>query len=371
LNSLDKYILRQCLTPLAFILLVSTMLAWTTQSLQRVDILVEYGQGFGVFAYLSLLIIPSLLSVVIPFALFGASVYALYRLHSDSEIAVMFAAGVSRWRLAAPILLITLLGALFTLYVNADLTPRSYRILKRHVADIRADFASAVIRSGEFTTFTDSLTIYVDDARPGGQFVGLLIHDTRVPDEPKTYMAERAVLQESDQGPVLFLRRGNIQHVSADSKEPTIIPFDELALNVSKYRETAKRVRELSERYPLELLNPDMSDPYERLNVNKFKAEGHARFAGPLHAFAYVLVGLFAMIGGAYSRRGVAVRIAVAGGVILTLRVLAYAAQGFAETTGAYWMLYAVPGAAIAAASYLLFANASFELPRRAGDGVD
>ena len=29
-------------------------------------------------------------------ALFGSAVYALYRLHSDSEIAVMYAAGVSR-----------------------------------------------------------------------------------------------------------------------------------------------------------------------------------------------------------------------------------------------------------------------------------
>ena len=282
MNSLDKYILRQCLTPLIFILLVATMLAWTTQSLQRVDILVEYGQGFGVFAYLSLLIIPTLLAIVIPFALFGACVYALYRLHSDSEIAVMFAAGVSRWRLALPILLITLVGALFTLYMNADLTPRSNREARRHVVEIRADLASAVIRSGEFTTFSNNLTIYADEARPGGQFVGLLIQDTRTPTEPKTYMAQRAVIQETEQGPVLFLRNGNIQHLTPKSEAPSIIPFDELALNVSQYKPTGEFVRELSERYPRELLNPDLSEPYARLNVNKFKAEGHARFAGPL-----------------------------------------------------------------------------------------
>ena len=81
-------------------------------------------------------------------------------------------------------------------------------------------------------------------------------------------------------------------------------------------------MRELIERHPFELLNPDLSDPYERSNANRLKAEGHARLAGPLHAFAYVLIGLVAMIGGSYSRRGVAVRIAIAGGVILALRVL-------------------------------------------------
>ena len=94
MSSLDKYILRQCLTPLVLILVVTTAIVWMTQALQRVDIIIEHGQGLGIFLYLSLLIIPSLLAVIIPFALFGAVVYALHRLHSDSEIAVMFAAGV-------------------------------------------------------------------------------------------------------------------------------------------------------------------------------------------------------------------------------------------------------------------------------------
>ena len=103
MSSLDKYILRQCITPLVLILIVTTLIVWMTQSLQRIDIIVEHGQGLGVFLFLSRLIIPSLLAVIIPFALFGAVVYALYRLHSDSEIAVMFAAGVSRRRTGAPV----------------------------------------------------------------------------------------------------------------------------------------------------------------------------------------------------------------------------------------------------------------------------
>lgn len=355
MNSLDKYILRQCLTPLMFILTVITLLAWMTQSLQRVEILIEYGQGFGVFAYLSLLIIPSLLSITIPLALFAASAYALYRLHSDSEIAVMFAAGVSRWRLSAPILFVTLVGALATLYVNVDLMPRSYRILKRNIADIRADLASAFIRSGEFTTFADGLTIYVDEARPGGQFIGLLINDTRDKGKPKTYMAQRAVIQETEEGPVLHLRRGNIQYTPDDEGAIDIVRFDEVALNVADFRRHDELVLELTERYPRELLNPDLSKPYDRKYASKLIAEGHARFAGPLHAFAYVLVGVFAMIGGPYSRRGTALRLAAAGAFVLAIRVLAYVMQGFAESTGAYWTLYALPGVIIAIAAYMLF----------------
>ncbi|MEO1242451.1 MAG: LptF/LptG family permease [Pseudomonadota bacterium] len=356
MNSLDKYILRQSMTPLALILIVTTAIVWMTQSLQRIEIIVEYGQGLGVFAFLSLLIIPSLLAIIIPFALFGSAIYALYRLHSDSEIAVMFAAGVSRWRLAAPILLITFIGAAATFYVNVDLMPRCYRVLKQSVADIRADFASSLVRSGEFTTIVDGFTIYVDEARPGGQFVGLLINDYRNGENPETYMAERAILQETDAGPVLFLKRGNIQRVARYTGDVSFIRFDDWAIDIASLGKGRRELQlELTERYPSELFNPDMSKPYDRANAGKLIAEGHARYATPLHAFAYVLAGLYALIGGSYSRRGYFMRVAAAAGIVFTIRVLSFVAQGLVESSGAYWLLYAIPGGAIAIYATLLF----------------
>ncbi|MEL7018514.1 MAG: LptF/LptG family permease, partial [Pseudomonadota bacterium] len=90
MTSLDRYILRQFFGPFVLIIVVLTLVIWLTQSLQRIDILIENGSGFGLFFYLSLLIIPSLLVILIPFALFGAGLYALYRMHSDSEIAVIY-----------------------------------------------------------------------------------------------------------------------------------------------------------------------------------------------------------------------------------------------------------------------------------------
>ncbi len=357
MSSLDKYILRQCLAPLALILASVTLIVWMTQTLQRIEIVVEHGAGLAVFGFLSLLIIPSLLAVIIPFALYGAAVYALYRLHSDSEIAVLFAAGVSRLRLSLPILGLTAVGALATLYVNVDLMPRSYRMLKEQVAAIRADVASSILRSGEFTTFVDGFTIYIDEARPGSQFTGLLVNDYRDPDDVKTYMAERALLQDTENGPMLFLRNGNLQRKSSEKTEVAMIPFDELAVNVATYQDAPRElVLELTERYPRELLNPDMSKPYDRANAGKLIAEGHSRFAGPLYAFAYVLIGLYALIGGPYSRRGYVVRMAAAGGVIFLLRIGGFMAQGLVAEYGGFWLLYAIPLEAIAIVAFMLFA---------------
>lgn len=363
MNSLDKYILRQCTTPLVLILIVTTTIVWMTQSLQRIEIIVEYGQGLGIFLYLSLLIIPSLLAVIIPFALFGAVVYALFRLHSDSEIAVMFAAGVSRWRIAAPLLLITVLAALMTLYVNVDLMPRTYRVLKQTVAEIRADFASALLRSGEFVSLSDGVTIYVDEARPGGQFVGMLINNYSKAEMRETYMAERAILQETSTGPLLLLKNGSIHRAAPYSGKVDIIRFQDWAVNINAITDTPGEFQlELTERYLGELLNPDMSKPYDRANVYKLLAEGHARLSSPLYAFAYVLIALYALIGGAYTRRSYFMRVAAAGAVIFSLRIAGFIIQGLAGSAGAVWMVYTPPLAAIGAATFLLFAPARFRL---------
>lgn len=354
--SLDKYLLRQCLVPFAMILLVTTLIVWMTQSLQRIDIIVEHGQGLAMFFYLSILIIPSLLAIIIPFALFGAVIYALYRLHSDSEIAVLFAAGVSRLRLAAPLLAIAVVAAGATLYVNVDLMPRTYRVMKQIVANIRADFAASLLRSGEFVSAGDGVTVYVDQVQPEGRFIGLLINDYRNADKRDTYIAQRALLQETDTGPVLVLNNGSIQRVASYTGKLEIIQFDNWAIDISSFGgERGELQLEMTERYLGELLNPDMSKPYDQANAVKLIAEGHARLASPLYALAYMLIGLYALIGGAYSRRGYFLRAAIAGAAIFAVRIAGFVAQGAAGANEAYWLVYAPPLAAAILAALFLF----------------
>jgi len=348
LTSLDRYILRQCLTPLAFAVVVVTAMVWLTQSLQRIDLIIDNGQGLAMFGWLSILIIPSLLSVILPFAVFAASLYALQRLHSDSEIAVIFSAGVSKMRIAAPLLCVAAMGALFTLWINADLMPRSYRILKQSVAEIRADFATAVLRSGEFTTVAEGFTIYVEESRPGGQFRGLLINDYRNGQNSETYMAQRGLLRETDDGPVLYLVNGNIQRVARDTGKVDFIRFEETAINVGQFNNNSRDFQlELTERYLSELFNPDMSRQWDRKNAGNLIAEGHNRLASPLYSFAFVLIALFALIGGPYNRQGYTVRIALACGGAGALRVSGFVLQGVVARNGAYWLEYLVPVGAI------------------------
>lgn len=190
MNRLDRYIFSQSLRPLALITLCVSAVIWLTQLLQRVDLIVDDGGSLTAFFRIAILIIPSLLVVIIPFALLATILYLVNRLMADSEIAVMNCAGASRWQIARPLILLGALASLVTLWINVDLMPRSYRQLKEIVHEVRSDVARSLIRSGEFSTAINGMMVHAERVLPGGQFKGMLIYDFRDPDKPITYMAE-------------------------------------------------------------------------------------------------------------------------------------------------------------------------------------
>jgi lipopolysaccharide export system permease protein len=371
-TSLDRYIFRQVATPFAFAAVGATAIVWATQSLQRLDLLVEHGQGLLAFGQLTLLLIPSLVAAILPFALFAATLFALQRMHADSEIAVMFGSGVGRFRLARPILLLALGCAAATSYVSLDLMPRSYRVLKREIADIRADFATSVLRSGEFMTVADGFVVYVEEARPGGKISGLLIHDFRPGMRATTYMAQRGLLEEGKQGPVLYLANGNLQRVDADNGAIEIIEFDQTAIELSSIKpKQAYSPLEMTERYLGELLRPDMTQPWERENRARLVAEGHNRLASPLYAFAYALIAIYAMLAGGYNRRGYFVRVISACAAVGALRVAGFVLQGEAAENERFWLVWAAPIFAICVSVALIGGVMRvFRRPPPAAEGV-
>ena len=87
-----------------FFVLVFTGVIWLTQAVRLVDTVIASGQGAKVFLEFSTLVLPQVFVIVLPLSGMGAALYALNRLHTDSELVVMMGAGfgpaamLRRWR---------------------------------------------------------------------------------------------------------------------------------------------------------------------------------------------------------------------------------------------------------------------------------
>src|SRR5438105_7224975 len=94
ITSLDRYILRQCLSVTLFVTAALSAAVWLAQSLRLIDLIVNRGLSVEVFLYLALLILPRFFDIVLPIGAFIAVLVMVNRLAPDSELVVMRSAGL-------------------------------------------------------------------------------------------------------------------------------------------------------------------------------------------------------------------------------------------------------------------------------------
>src|SRR5271154_4362240 len=102
MHQYSKYIARHLVNSTLLITFSLTSIVWLTQALRFIDFIVNQGVSVVIFVKLTLLLIPSLVLMILPPSLFCAVMFVYNKLKTDSELIVMQAAGISRWRLAIP-----------------------------------------------------------------------------------------------------------------------------------------------------------------------------------------------------------------------------------------------------------------------------
>lgn len=321
MNSLGFYVFRQIMGPLIFFTCALTALVWLTQSLRLLDVVIQQGQSAGTFIELSVLVMPSLLGIILPVSFFCAAIYALNRLHTDSELVVMWSVGMGRWGIAKPVIALGLLVAMIVLAVNLYFMPAGMRAMKDRVFEIRADLVAFLLREGQFTNPIKGLTVYVREMNSTGEIKGLLVYDDRNAAEPVTYLAERGAVAQTDDGPRLLMINGNVQRKSKDNdNQIAFLQFDRYVLDLSQFtQKVGVHTRETSERFLPELFYPDPNHPWDSAYWDRLIAEGHNRLASPLYAIAFAMISLAALIGGDFSRRGYVNRIGL--GVLFAVAI--------------------------------------------------
>lgn len=353
---IDRYLLRQLLGPTVLATLALTAVAFLSQSLTALDIIVNQGQSAAVFAKVTILAMPQLINIVLPIALFVAGLVALNRLHVEQEIVVCYAGGMSRARVIAPAMRLASAVALLALVLNLWIQPASFREMRRTLFQVRTDLAATLVRPGEFTEPTPGLTVYAQSIDRNGLMHNLFIHQWKEGGGASTYMAQEGRLTHRLGKLALIMSKGSNQEFS-DTGVLNYLSFDEYVFDLSPLSDTGEMVNyKPSDRYLHELMFPDLQQDWERRARLELLAEGHARLATPLYNIAFMAMALAAIIGGGFSRRGYARRIALISAMAVFTRILGFVAQAASES-GAWLNLlqYLPPAAATALAMRSVF----------------
>ena len=303
MKNYSKYIIARVLGPLVFITLGFAGLAWLMQSLRFVDLIINRGLGVGMFIYLSSLLLPSLIGIILPVALFASVVFAFNRMTWDSEMIILSNSGLSRWQIMRPVVHLALVVMLIGYSVAFYIMPASYRKFKDLQAFIRDNYASVLLQEGVFNTMVEGVTVYIRSRDDSGLLKGILVHDGRNPQTPITMMAEQGQLMSTPSGPQFLMINGNRQEMNNTQQQVSILHFDRYAMELSAFNSPkASRSREPDERYLMELLFPEAGIPPGL--VTRLRVELHHRILWSFSALFSAMLGSSAFVGGQYNRRG-------------------------------------------------------------------
>jgi lipopolysaccharide export system permease protein len=329
---IDRYLLRQLLGPTIFAAAALTLLALLSQSLSALDLIVNQRQSALIFAKITLLAMPQLINMVLPIALFVAALVALNRLHTEQEIVVCFAGGMSRWRVIAPAMRLACTVALLALLLNLFVQPLALREMRRSYFTVNADIAATLVRPGQFTEPAPGLTVYAQSIDSGGLIRNLFIHHIEDDGTATTITADQGRLVKRGDTPLLVMRRGTTQQFNK-AGVLQYLTFEDYPFDLTPLTRTDELIHfKPSDRFLHELLFPDLEQAWERRNRNRLLAEGVGRIATPLYNIAFMAMALSAIIGGGFSRLGYGRRIAGIAAAAAGVRILGFVVQAGCES---------------------------------------
>ena len=354
MKRLTRYVGKQIALAILFITVALTVAVWLTQTLRFIDTIVASGLPLGVTFEFLILLIPGLVSIILPIAVFVAVMFVYWKLMNDRELVVMQAIGLSPTALARPALIVAVISTGLAYGLSLYLLPTSYRSFKDFQLRIRNDYAQVLLPEGVFTTVSDGLTIYARE-RDGGALHGLIVYDTRENGRPIIYTAVEGIVSVTATGPRLTMQEGTYQETDPAAGRISILYFDRMAISVADPGALpGQRTLTAWERYLPELLNPvDLApdDPMRRV----LTVEAHQRLVYPLYTLAFAVLGLALITPAAGDRSRQRAALAVSSlsvialqGINLTLRNLANAQPELAP------LMYVGPLAPLAIATLMI-----------------
>ncbi|WP_075290328.1 LPS export ABC transporter permease LptF [Pararhizobium arenae] len=287
---IERYILRRATGMFLATLLPLLAIVWVTQALASVNLVTDTGQSILAFLKLATLILPSIVPLILPFALVIGVAQVLTAMNSDSELTVLNAAGSSRMTIIRPVLYLGIALSVLSFAVDNFVEPYSRVAVRKMIATAHADLLSSVVQENTFRKIADGLYVQVASRRSGGVLGGIFVADTRSPAAELIYYAREGAVDENSSA--LVMKDGEVHRKLPDGGV-SIIKFDSYAFDLTDMTRMASQanIRAKDRDLPY-LFHPDPEDEVYKKSPMTFTAELHRRLTEWTFPLLFALVAL-------------------------------------------------------------------------------
>jgi len=172
---LFKKILYDCLSFFLISLVSASIVVWVFQAVNYLDIMIEDGRSYLVYANYSLLNLPKIISKILPFALFFGLFFVLTKYELNNELIIFWTFGVNKFKLINFFIKISFLLVVLQILFTAFLVPKSLEFSRSLIKNSNIDFFEGFIKPKKFNDKIKKLTIYAEDKDQNGNLINIYL----------------------------------------------------------------------------------------------------------------------------------------------------------------------------------------------------
>ncbi len=297
---IDKYIIKQILFGLLMVSSILLGIAWFSQVIRLLSYLVNNNLSFFSFLKMTSLLLPDLMVIVFPIALFAVVLFIYNKLTSDKELIIMEAIGMSARDLSKPALFLSTIITLLCLFITIYISPIYATKYRTFIFDSQNDISALLIQEGEFNQITEGLTIYVRSSKDN-ILSDIFINDQRQKKRIRTILAEQGIVSTTNNNITLALVNGSVQEKVKEKY--TFGTFEKYSADLGVIAKNSVRSKRMGELGIIELINSKELGYANDSNYSKYLVEIHKRLIQPFYNLLFVLIALIAIFKSPLNKR--------------------------------------------------------------------
>ena len=189
-------------------------------------------------------VMTTLIPMAVPLSVFFSVIFSLNRLSGDSEYVALRAAGLDKFKILRPYLIVSLLVAISLYFFNQEIVPSAHTKVRRKIKILSSTSLVQGLKSGQFFTHLSNITIFpseVDDVTKEIKDIYLHLFDDEQKLEKVIVAKYGKIIHEKNEKTgveklTLELKNGNITNMSDKTNETEKILFEKYLLPISEQR---------------------------------------------------------------------------------------------------------------------------------------
>jgi len=269
-KTIYKYIFYEFARYFSTTLFALSIIVWTVQCVNFLDLVTEDGHAFTIYFLYSLLTLSKVLTKLIPFSFMVATVLTIIKLEKDNELIALWTSGLNKIFIVNHLVRISLLVMFLQLILTIAVNPTLLNISRTLLKNSQLKFVSSMFIEKQFNDTVEGLTIFIEKKTDDKTYKNVFIRDestilSSVGTKSSTIIAKSGYISEDEKN--LILLDGYIQKV--DKKNHiNFLRFEKTSFNLSGISTKSISQPKIQETSTLQILKCVQNKKINILNCN-------------------------------------------------------------------------------------------------------